>query len=411
MTITFREKLLKKTLDLGFATALNKSAQFFFLIYLSVFKSQDEFVLYIEFALYTEILAVLLAHGANSSVLKGSLADNIHLNLTISLFFVSVLTILLALVLPLFTFKDLDELMIFILIGSPTIALNSIHKSAAISEKKLGIYSRSLRFSNMVLLIYPICDFFITTLSILDALAFLILSNLISILLIGYYPKEIVKALSFENMKNYLLSSFPFLVRNNLGSVTKNMGLFNISLSGSVNGLSGYGLINKIADQVGQLLSLLTVQFIPELRDALQNSKAKDVDQYLKIILNVVIWFLLISSSISYAIFLGISIINPKAWILDFRLESYILIFAIGIGFVKSNLATWEFLKTKHAGKIVVILEFCFLIIAYSIYSSMYSVLDTLGVSLGYLLIQIIQLAVNAFLFRFFRNKLMYKRK
>ena len=407
MTTTFREKLLKRSLDLGFSTALNKGAQFFFLIYLSVFKAQDEFVLYIEFALYTEVLGMLLAHGANSSVLKGSLADDIPLNLTISLFFVGFLAFLLALFLPLFPFKDFDELTIYILIGAPIIALNSIHKSAVISEKKLDIYSRSLRLSNMLLFVYPVCDFFIKTLNILDALVFLILSNFISILLIGYYPKEIGKALSFKNVKNYLVSSFPFLVRNNLGSVTKNMGLFNISFSGSVSGLSGYGLINKIADQVGQLLSLLTVQFVPELRDALQNSKSTDVEQYLRIILNVVIGFLSISTLGCLALFYGISIINPEAWILDFRLESYILIFAIGIGFIKSNLASWEFLKTEHTGKIIIILEFGLLIIAYLIYSFLYGSLDTVGVAIGYLLIQIVQLVINALLFGFFRKKLI----
>ena len=236
---------------------------------------------------------------------------------------------------------------------------------------------------------------------------FLILSNFISILLIGYYPKEIGKALSFKNVKNYLVSSFPFLVRNNLSSVTKNLGLFNISFSGSVSGLSGYGLINKIADQVGQLLSLLTVQFVPELRDALQNSKSTDVEQYLKIILNVVIGFLSISTLGCLALFYGISIINPEAWILDFRLESYILIFAIGIGFIKSNLASWEFLKTEHTGKIIIILEFCLLIIAYLIYSFLYGSLDTVGVAIGYLLIQIVQLVINALLFGFFRKKLI----
>lgn len=406
MNNTPREKLVNGSVSIGLSTLLNKGIQFFFLIYISTFKSQDQFALYIEFVLYTEILAIMLAHGANSSMLKGSLSENIQLNLNISIFFVTLLAVITSFLWPIISFKDLGELSIYILIGSPIIALNSIHKTALISEKRLSRYSKSLRYSNLVLLFFPIFDIFILPLDIFNALTFLILSQIASIFIMGYYPTDMYDALRVKNIKKYLVSSMPFLVRNNLGSLTKNMGLLNISYSASVSSLSGYGLINKIADQVGQALSLLTIQIVPELRDALQNSDKKNINQYVKVVLIVLLAFWLLSSLGCTLIFYGIAEINPQAWILEFKYEAYILSFALGLGFVKSNLASWEFLKSEHTGKIIIIVEIGLMIIAFFTYSTLYDSLDTVGIALSYALIQIINLIIHIVLFRFFRFRL-----
>lgn len=400
------KKILLGTFEIGKSTILNKGAQLIFLIYLSTFKSVEEFSIYIEFVLFTEILGIFLAHGANSSILKGNLAENINKNLLISTILVLVSTALLFMiseVLRLEIFKTFN-ITIYVIIASPIIAINSIFRSAAISEKDINKYSNSIRYSNLVLLIYPFFDFFIEDLPIEIAFIFIILGNIISILLLGYFKRNIISKFGSKDFIEYFWASSPFFVRNNMGTLTKNLGLLNISVSGSISNLSGYGLINRIFEQVGQTLSIVTLQIIPQLRDAMQEKNLKDISSYLSIILYLFFAVGLLGSIGIGILFSMINIINPNAWILDFIIESYILLYAVSIGFIKSNLASWEFLKQKYTGFLIIFIELLLLVSAFFLYYYLHESYGALGVAIAYAILSTLNFIINLCLFFYFRS-------
>tara|TARA_B100000401_G_C52744320_1_gene689971 strand:- start:947 stop:1279 length:333 start_codon:yes stop_codon:yes gene_type:complete len=99
-----------------------------------------------------------------------------------------------------------------------------------------------------------------------------------------------------------------------------------------------------------------------------------------------------------------INIINPNAWILDFIIESYILLYAVSIGFIKSNLASWEFLKQKYTGFLIIFIELLLLVSAFFLYYYLHESYGALGVAIAYAILSTLNFIINLCLFFYFRS-------